>query len=68
MKKDARKLSLHRETLVRLEDRNLRRLAAGARSEINDTVYHTEPVLIDDTVYHPVESDQCSLGCGDTWV
>jgi hypothetical protein len=68
MKKAMRKLAVSRETLARLDAQNLRQLAAGARSEIDDTVYHTEPVSIDDTVYHPVESDQCSLGCGDTWV
>lgn len=62
MKKTGRKLSIHRETLVRLEDRNLETPAGGAL-QLNDTVYRTEPVPINDTVYHPVQSDACSRGC-----
>ena len=66
MKKAVRKLAVSKETLARLDSRNLETLAGGlaAQSRINDTVYHTEPVPINDTVYHPVQSDRCSAGCG----
>jgi hypothetical protein len=63
MKKTARKLAVSKETLARLDARNLRELAGGLL-QLNDTVYRTEPVPVNDTVYHPVQSDRCSVGCG----
>jgi hypothetical protein len=61
MKKAVRKLSVHRETLGRLDAKSLVAPAGGL--QLNDTVYRTEPVPINDTVYHPVQSDACSRGC-----
>jgi hypothetical protein len=62
MKKTVRRLTVHRETLSRLDANDLEQ-PAGGLLQLNDTVYRTEPVPINDTVYHPVHSDACSAGC-----
>jgi hypothetical protein len=53
MKKTVKKLSLQKETLNALQQ------VAGGR-----IIGYYKTIPIDDTVYEPVYSDRCSVGCG----